>query len=126
MYGFELDPATIESEADATHLLLDAIRRQDQARQMMLRLWPKVSTLREALEPLEAEYSKWATQHYSCERRIGEIKKVILSPHQIKESTTPKLTPAMSDKQAEKYFHSLNAIEQAKLIGQLEALRKEA
>ena len=123
---FTIDTSDIERGAAATHLLLDAIRRRDQSRQMMLGLWPKISTLRELLDPMEAEYSKWATQHYSCEYRIAEIRKVLLSPRKVREESTSTPTPTMTDKQAEKYFRSLNSTEQAKLIGQLEALRKEA
>jgi len=121
---FPIDVSELERGAAATNLLLDAIRRRDQARKMMLCLWPLISDLREVLDPLEAEHSKWATQHYSCEYRIAEIRKVILSPHKVrKESTSDPST--MTDKQAEKYFRSLNSTEQAKLLGQMEALRKE-
>ena len=122
---FTIDTSDIERGASATHLLLDAIRRRDVARKMMLGLWPKISALREALAPLEAEYSKWATQHYSFEYRIAEIKKVILSPRKVREESTSKSPPEMTEKQADKYFRSLNSTEQAKLIVQLEALRKE-
>ena len=123
---FTIDISDIDRDAAATLLLLDAIRRRDVARKMMLGLWPKISALREALAPLEAEYSKWATQHYSFEYRIAEIKKVILSPRKVREESAPSNLPhEMTEKQADKYFHSLNATEQAKLIVQLEALRKE-
>jgi len=123
---FLLDISEVERGATATHILLDAIRLRDQARQMMLRLHPMISDLREALQPLEAEYNKWAVQHYSCEYRIAEVKKQLCKPHAKQERSTISVSsPEMTDKQAEKYFHSLNATEQAKLIGQLEALRKE-
>ena len=123
---FTIDTSEIERGAAATHLLLDAIRRRDQSRQMMLGLWPKISTLRELLDPMEAEYSKWATQHYSCEYRIAEIRKVLLSPRRVREESTLSKSPSeMTEKQADKYFRSLNATEQAKLLVQLEALRKE-
>jgi len=121
---FAIDVGTLTDRASATHLLIDAIRMRDQARKMMLRLWPEVSALREALEPLEAEYAKWVTQHYSYEYRIAEVRKQLLSPHKMKRP--PKKTQrTMTDKEAEKYFRSLSITEQAKLIGQLEALRGE-
>ena len=123
---FTIDTSDIVRGASATHLLLDAIRKRDGARKMMLGLWPKISILREALAPLEAEYSKWVTLHYSCEHRIADIRKVLLSPHRVREESTLSKSPSeMTETQADKYFRSLNATEQAKLLVQLEALRKE-
>ena len=119
-----MDPDQIQEEAAATQVLVAAIRERDRANVMLKRLWPMVQELRETLQPLEEEYSKWATKHWSMERRIAEIKKQILKPHSgsRQERTPKKRERTMTDQEATTFLANQSLDERKRLLAELQAL----
>lgn len=122
---FPIDPELLETQASRLLLLVDAMRQRDHARAMLKRLHPMVQELKEALEPLQAEYNRWATKHYSAERRVAEVRKIILNPksHTHKKGKRYEHVE-MSDKQMQDYFAKQNSSAQAKLLAELEEMMK--
>lgn len=115
-----IDTESLVTEATATHLLLDALRQRGQAKVMLTRLWPMISELRSALEPLDAEYSRWATKHYSAERRVAMLRKEIVTPHSTGRVKTPPRE--MSPEEATNFLASQSMAEKRRLLAELQAL----
>lgn len=120
----ELDPGYIDHErldreASRTQLLLDALRQREEARVMLKRLWPMIQELKEALDPLEREYQRWAMKHYHAERRVAEVRKRMLKPsasarrRERKEMTTEGMT---------RHFSRQSQSERLRLLKELEAM----
>jgi DNA repair exonuclease SbcCD ATPase subunit len=118
-----IDSNHLSNEASRTLLLLDALRQRDHTRVMLKRLHPMVEKLREALEPLQAEYNRWATKHYSAERRVAEVRKRILQPHRSEPIREPK-ERIMTDAEAQSYLEKQSESGRAKLLMELKAIMK--
>ena len=119
-----IDQEQLESEASRAFLLIDAIRQRDHARAMLKTIWPEVSRLREELEPLEKEFSRWATKYYSAEVRLAEVRKRIVAMKKGPRKRAKEEKP-LSEKEMLRFLQSQTEAERRKLYGELLAMVEE-